>query len=290
MLRILAIAFNWVFPFGGLRLANISMRKGIVTRKIFGYTIFLPVQRSSAHKLLALEGRRFMHERNIVRKVIGRGDTVIDCGANIGYYALLFSRIVGKEGEVVCLEPDSNNLAELYNNIESNKIENITIVECAAGANDGETILEPGLNAQVAPDELKGVAVKLYKIDTIVDNLRIKKVDFIKIDVEGYEGEVLRGMKKTILSCSPSILIEVHPGMIVDTSDLKSTLIRLYSHYGTCRIYDPLSGGFIQKIRRRVFGFVLGDSSCDFESYLDLVLNKKPRKPYFILFTQKQLG
>ncbi len=181
----------------------------LVRRELFGHSVVLDVGRANPQKFLWLQGERFIRERTLLSRVVRHGMTVIDVGANIGYYALMFRSFVGESGQVICLEPDPTNLHELLTNVSENALEgNITVMPVAAGDQDGVASFQPGLNSHVTPDGTSHVSV------TKIDSLTMSKVDFIKIDVEGYEGAVLDGAKKTIEQFRPALFLELHPNLL----------------------------------------------------------------------------
>jgi FkbM family methyltransferase len=153
------------------------------------------------------------------------GDTVIDVGANVGRYTILSSKIVGSRGRVIAIEPDPNTFHLLKKNIEVNKCTNVTAINCAAYSEDleslrlfcpsrdcGTSIYNTVMEERTSTE--KFINVPAAKLDSIVRQefaLCEHKINWIKIDVEGAELEVLKGAEM-ILSKSKdiSVLIEVH--------------------------------------------------------------------------------
>lgn len=161
---------------------------------------------------------------------------IVDVGANIGYYALLFAHHVGPRGYIYCIEPDPTNLIELRANVAENSLERIvTVIPTAAGAYDGMTRFEPGLNSHVVPQG--SVEISVRKVDSLIPY----KVDLIKIDVEGYEGAVLVGASATINQFRPVLLVELHPNLL--TGDTHAEIIHmLEQHYSSVRAYQIKRG------------------------------------------------
>jgi FkbM family methyltransferase len=81
--------------------------------------------------LIAERGGWDFEETKFLKKIIKKGDTVIDVGANIGYYTLLFSKLVGKEGKIYAYEPLPENFKLLKKNIFINKYKNIVLINRA---------------------------------------------------------------------------------------------------------------------------------------------------------------
>ena len=127
------------------------------------------------------------------------GDTVVDVGAGFGYYTLLFAKLVGSTGRVYAFEPSPITYKILKKNV--GKYEQVKLYNIALG--DENKIADFYLNAKAPnlssllpqPWTNKVVQVEVVVFD---DYFKIPHVDFIKIDAEGADGMVLRGMKKTI--------------------------------------------------------------------------------------------
>ena len=77
-------------------------------------------------------------ETEFVMNEIKKGDVVLDIGANIGYYTLIFARLVGEEGKVFAFEPDPENFALLKKNVEINGYHNVVLVQKAISNKTGK--------------------------------------------------------------------------------------------------------------------------------------------------------
>src|SRR3989338_4168931 len=203
----------WLFRFKTLarvkRIFSSVESPCFIRRSLFNYELCLDVSRSVTHQLLFLEGERFIHERFLLSKLLKPGMRVVDVGANIGYYLLLFEKYIGSEGEVICIEPSVENLPELKKNIEINRFVNVKLFDVAIGMDDGTTGLRVGINSGVVEKNQGSYQVALRKLDSLVTD----KVDFLKIDVEGYEGQALKGAQEIIIRDTPLLLLEMHPGI-----------------------------------------------------------------------------
>jgi FkbM family methyltransferase len=147
------------------------------------------------------------------------GMTVYDIGANVGFHAISAARRVGPGARVVCFEPLSNNAKRIEYNASSNKFTNIQVVVTALGKSEGEaafwTSRQPtwGKLASVGkkPDKFaKEVKVRLRRLDSVVDELKLPPPALIKMDVEGSEIDVLEGARQTLERYRPTLLIEAH--------------------------------------------------------------------------------
>ena len=141
------------------------------------------------------------------------GEVVIDVGAHVGKYALYSARLVGESGVVIAIEPHPENYQALTGNIELNGFKNVIALNVAAYNCNGKKLPLIGSIDQEytvkAVVEEGCVLAETKKIDSILEELDIQKVDYVKIDVEGAELEVLEGMEKCIKdNSSLKILVE----------------------------------------------------------------------------------
>jgi len=160
----------------------------------------------------------------LVSGILKKGMTCLDIGANIGYYVLLENKILGPDGQIIALEPSPLNYEYLQKNISLQKNSNVRTFNIAAGNKNGSTnflVYQDASNGgMVIPDGQtskwpgKMITVDVKTIDTLVDELGIKKIDFIRMDVEGYEFEIFEGMKNTLEKSHPIIHIEVHKSIM----------------------------------------------------------------------------
>jgi FkbM family methyltransferase len=152
----------------------------------------------------------------LVSKTVKSGFTVIDIGAHIGYYTLLFSRLVGPTGHVVAFEPVPRNFEFLSENLKLNSCTNVEPVNRAVLDRREQICIEIPKNdplpvgVSFANPNIKGdVIVEAVSLDDYVLG-RTKRVDFIKVDAEGAEDKVLDGARALIERDHPLIMMEVH--------------------------------------------------------------------------------
>lgn len=165
---------------------------------IFGGRLFIQKKQDIQSTSLVLFKEYEPNQTNLIKSIVKKGDTVIDIGANIGYYTLLMSKLVGKEGKVISFEPEENNLKLLRKTISTNKLKNVELIEGVANNKDGIVQLSiskhnKGGHNLLGVDELKKIKVNSHKIDNLLNG---EKPSFVKIDVEGAEQFVLDGGKK----------------------------------------------------------------------------------------------
>lgn len=150
----------------------------------------------------------WLEMRFIMDHMIEPGDVVLECGAHHGCTTILLSNWVGKNGKVVAFEPLPKNCNIIKKNIELNGINNIILETKAVGARKGQCNISEVSNSFILMLN-QGIKVEVINLDEY-EHLN---PTFIKIDVEGFEHQVLQGSKK-ILSNNPKLSIEIHPKML----------------------------------------------------------------------------
>jgi FkbM family methyltransferase len=173
--------------------------------------------------------RREAASMRLFGRLIGPGDVVLDVGGHIGYVALYFAALVGPTGRVFTFEPGENNLP--YVRANTGAKHNITVVPKALGSarerrafylealtgqnnsflRDFERFHENRASAGLADVDVREVAVDVVTLDAFVAEQRVAP-SFVKIDVEGFEGEVLAGARDTLAAVRPLLMVEVQVG------------------------------------------------------------------------------
>ncbi len=153
------------------------------------------------------------NELSLVKQFVWRDDVFLDVGANIGVYTLLASQLVGDGGHVHAFEPLSDANELLRSNVSLNQCRNVTINPVAIGEENGEVPIY--INAQNALSSLgntnrgtilKSQTVQIMTLDAYAESVGVSKIDFLKIDVEGFEGHVLRGAAG-LIETSPNLVV-----------------------------------------------------------------------------------
>jgi len=138
-------------------------------------------------------------ETEIVKKEIKKGDVAVDIGANIGYYTLIFAKLVGDEGKVFAFEPDPTSFALLKKNVEINRYQNVILVQKAVSNETGKIRLylcDDNLadhRIYNSHDGRKSIEIEAIRLDDYFKGYT-GKIDFIKMDIQGAEGDALQGM------------------------------------------------------------------------------------------------
>jgi len=163
-----------------------------------------------------LSGHYEVHLSAVFEKYCTSGMTVIDVGANLGYYSLLASGLVGPSGRVIALEPNSENCRLLLSSLRLNDITNVQLLPVAADTATGWAYYSThvGSNGGLieAGDLLShpGTVVPTFRLDELVEG----PVGFLKMDVEGAEGRVVRGATRMIERDRPIVTTELKDEML----------------------------------------------------------------------------
>lgn len=146
--------------------------------------------------------------------LIRPGDRVVDVGANIGYYSVVFGSLAGARGRVLCIEPDPDNARLARRNVRLNRLaKTVSIVQAAAGAKKGTLGLYPRAGIANRGDHRtwsdgeqgRGVVVKMVAVDDCVRDW--PSVQTIKMDIQGYESHALAGMRHTLADNHEIVLV-----------------------------------------------------------------------------------
>jgi FkbM family methyltransferase len=170
-----------------------------------------------------------------LRTIVKPSDLILDVGANIGEYTLFFSELVGKSGRVIAFEPDPINRELLQSNLQRNSIENALVEAwCISDRKGAETLfsrsfgshessITRGSNGKRA---LQSIQVDSISLDEYCQEKGISPKG-VKVDVEGAEELVLKGMKETIKRWRPWVLLEFHgKSLALETAERLWGLIR----------------------------------------------------------------
>jgi FkbM family methyltransferase len=203
------------------------------------------------NKLLLSSKLREREELAILKTYLGNGGIFVDIGANIGYYSLMATTLGASR--VFAFEPNETVRDRFEFNIRSNNLEKkITCIPAALGTIEGSLPLSVDSNDLGAGTLIHNgtsnetTLVKVRRLDNVLKECSVNKIDALKIDVEGYEFEALSPLLTVPSSLFPSLLIIEHAHKDLWKEDIISLLIKKgYSVIGQNRANTFLS--FIQK-------------------------------------------
>lgn len=196
-------------------------------------------------------------EKIVFLSLAGRGDTVVDAGANTGYYTLLFSHLVGARGSVHAFEPVPPTFAELRARIERAGRTNVVLNDCALAEEEKDADLYlPGddhgqaalrrhtFGSWTAEAPVRTYPCRTTTLDAYAEARQLADLSFVKCDVEGAELLVLRGALRTLRRFTPLLFLEVSPHWTADFAYEPADLARLLEELGYSRFFlvtDKLS-------------------------------------------------
>ena len=215
-------------------------------------------------------------EIKFIKSILFKGMQVLDIGANIGYYTTLFSQAAENKGLVLAIEPDIESYKYLKKNITSFKYKNVLSFPIAASDirkkmplyiskdNRGDNRLYKNKEKRDA------IIVNCLTVDELLIDNQISNLDLIKIDVQGYEPKVFKGMKNIIESSKKlTILTEFWPlGILQSGEDPKNflkmlrkmqfVLFELQKNGSLITLKEDSDNKFIKKYQGRRYTNIVG--------------------------------
>lgn len=183
----------------------------------FLYKNFFPLYKITYK---AFKEKQDSFEISLMKKYIKPNDTVLDIGANIGFYAEILSEIVGEKGKVHCFEPDTINFKHLKDRCQ--KLTNVQINNKAVS--DKTEVIKIYTSKQLNVDhrtykpddydqeiDIDAIAVDDYLFSPFNSAQGDKEINFIKMDIQGFEMSAIKGMTKTLQSPHLKLLSEFWP-------------------------------------------------------------------------------
>lgn len=183
------------------------------------------------------------HLLELLITVLRPGDVVYDVGSNIGLYAVFCAKAVGEQGQVIAFEPDSESYAHLQENLKLNGLANVISFRKALGEQSGQGKLYRGEenadSSLVSPSTGRDLGHELVEVeegDGFIKAMNLPLPRAVKIDVEGYEYAVIRGLRHILAQQSCELLVcEIHPRLLSQGVG-PDGLLELISSLGFSRI------------------------------------------------------
>jgi FkbM family methyltransferase len=209
----------------------------------------------------------------LMRNLLRPGMTFIDVGANIGYFSVLASKLVGPGGRVFCVEADPANVAILRANLSMNGCENARVFPVAAWTERTElnmrTSPEGGAGSSVGFTDEKDAKATAFRIDELIDG----PVDYMKVDCESTDHMVVAGAEG-LIRANPGMLatVEFNPKHTSHTGHSPAQILDIYRRLGL-RPYAITSTGVLKPTTyRRIAASGSGDEQVIF----DFALSRRP--------------
>ena len=209
-------------------------------KKVFNYRLYLDTGDRGLSRTLFLFGKREIDHYKILHEILEPGMQILDIGANIGYYAIMESIVIGSAGRVTAIEPMLSNIEMLKSNIELNGARNIDVVHGAVSASTGTGQMYMSSHSNLHTFHRDGSA-SAYLESTPVDVPTITlrdavaragtRADLIRMDVEGHEVEILGQLIELVREdvITPRVIFETHLSRYTPENDFAPVLNGLFS-------------------------------------------------------------
>ena len=184
----------------------------------------------------------------ICKRLVGRGDTVLDIGANLGVMTTLLSRLVGPTGQVHAFEPNPVLQAALDQTLARNKAANVKLHRLALGSKDGtlELCVPPGNAGQGSfiyhrdHADATRFEVPVRRLSSVLEDEKVAAIKLVKIDVEGFEADVLLGAEEFFQRVRPAAIL----------FEMNDRVSRESSHPPVIQVLERLGYAFLAVPRR----------------------------------------
>lgn len=173
----------------------------------------------------------------VFKKQIKEGDTVLDIGANIGYFTLIAAKIAGDKGKVYAFEPEKTNFSVLKKNVEINKYKNIVLIQKAVSNKNGKTSFyldkkDLGKHSLFNLDKGERIEIEIVKLDDYFKDYK-GKIDFIKMDIQGAEWLAIDGMSSLLKKNSNiKIYTELDPESLIKSGIKPQDYMKMLTNLG----------------------------------------------------------
>jgi len=295
---------RWNLYIDNLRYTLAKIRnRGVDYTKVTvnSYLMYIDFKDKGISKELYIHRKREHFSTDFIKKFISKDEIVIDIGANIGYYALLESQLANK-GRIYAVEPIPSNINLLNRNIELNDYKNISVFQFAIGDDKADKakmyvydkcnwcsfIRDPSGNI------IDEIEVTTMTLDRFVEFYVCQYPTFIRMDVEGYEYQIIKGASKILEKNKPlKLCIELHSHLMPRENMEELINILKQSDFKVRAIFlDPESHNYkninIMNRLRRIMG--LPEFGFAGNSYKDLDKLLKERYYAPIVFFEKGKG
>lgn len=221
-----------------LKIMYLLSKDGEIIKNVQGNKMILNLNDLGISRELALYG---VHERNstaYVKRIIKPGMRILEIGANIGYYAMIEARLAGENGHLYAFEPSPFNFDLLKRNLALNNFKNYDIYLSAVGGERGRAKFYvdsrsnlSGFIKRAGVEYADAIDVEIVTLD---DFLKDKKIDFIRMDVEGYEREILKGAENAFRNgiLPEYFFIEIHSELLHKKNSSAAEIISFLNGFG----------------------------------------------------------
>lgn len=234
---------KWVYR------AKIKNRDKYIIKNVQGSKMLLNTRDRGISYDLIIDGIREPNSTRFVNNLLKKGETVIDLGANIGYYVLMESKIIGN-GKVYAIEPEIKNFNILKKNVKLNNRYNVEFMNAAVGDKNGFDYMNISSYSNMHT-LYKNEDSKDYKYNRIIGKRKVRVItldwfckkhkitpNFVRMDVQGYEHHIIKGMKNLLKQKKPlRIFMELHPQMMTQEHTLSMLNMLKNNGFGIIKMF-----------------------------------------------------
>lgn len=181
-----------------------------------------------------------------IKTLVKPGDTFLDIGANIGFFTLNASRLVGPSGRVVSIEPSQRTAAKLLTNVLANHAANVLVLTIGAGDESKLEFLNIARRDNAGASSIRPIqgatgkeSIAIARMDDVLEALDIIP-DIIKVDIEGAEFLALKGLRRTLAAHHPVLIVELRELFLQEMGISRESIVEFLSELG----YSPHSIDF----------------------------------------------
>lgn len=213
--------------------------------------------------------------RSALSKLVSPASLVLDIGANIGVHTLHLAQLVGPMGRVLAFEPTDFAFRKLRRNLDLNRslASRVEVFHCFLTANDGVSVpdaiysswpldVEDGLHAKHLGREMKTDMAQARSLDSILAEHADRKVQLVKLDVDGFECDVLRGASSLLRDTRPIFVMELAPYVLEERGASLDQLISYFIPNGYV-FYDERTHERLPSTARELQGLVSSGESVN---------------------------
>lgn len=219
------------------------VKRSFIGRRFFNnrvsrlyYGVARGMKRRGGIGILALFLKKETEEQNFIVSLSFADKSVYDIGANFGEFTMFFAKTTGPKGQVVAFDPIRQNCEAIIDNLSLNDLRNVRVIQIGVGGRKESKsfVFDPDATQLASSNESIKKAVRkrsnvvemtfeIDSLDAIISSRELPFPDFVKIDVEGMEAEVLEGMHNCLNARKPELFIEVH-GLNIEANGKNSAL------------------------------------------------------------------
>jgi FkbM family methyltransferase len=256
----LLLVLRHLGPFGLLKAIYFAVITGIaksigvktMKKRVFNYKLHLDTSDKGLSRTLFLFGRREIDHYKMLQEILTPGMNILDIGANIGYYAVMESLVVGPSGNITAIEPMLPNIEMLKRNVALNNANNINVIHGAVSESTGTGQMYMSTHSNLHTFHRDGSAFDyLESTPTDVPTMTLRgagersgsRADLIRMDVEGHEVEILGQLVELVKEdvMSPRVIFETHLSRYKESNDFVPVLQGLFDLGYTTRVASSSS-------------------------------------------------